>query len=55
MSTDLRTELRSATARLLRDDTARACLIAVTAVGGQLWLSIRSGGQSLAELEIPAP
>jgi two-component system, NarL family, sensor histidine kinase DesK len=55
VSTDLRTELRSATARLLRDDTARACLIAVTAVGGQLWLSIRSGGQSLAELEIPAP
>jgi two-component system, NarL family, sensor histidine kinase DesK len=55
VSTDLRAELRSATARLLRDDTAGACQIAVTTVGGQLRLSIRSGGQSVAELEAPAP
>ena len=50
-----RAELRSATARLLRDDAARACLIAVTSVDGQLQLGIRVGGKSLAAPEVPAP
>jgi two-component system sensor histidine kinase DesK len=53
-SPDFRAELRSTTARLLRDETLRGCVITVTPAGGQLRLSIRVSDQSLAALEVPA-
>jgi two-component system sensor histidine kinase DesK len=49
-----RAELRSTTARLLRDETLRGCVITVTASDGQLRLSIRVSDQSLAALAGPA-
>jgi two-component system sensor histidine kinase DesK len=55
VSPAFRAELRSATARLLRDEAARACLIAVTSVDGQLRLGIRIGDKSLAALEVLVP
>jgi two-component system, NarL family, sensor histidine kinase DesK len=50
-----RAELRSATIRLLRDEAARACVITVTAVNGQLLLRVQVSDKNLAALEVPAP
>ena len=55
VSPAFRAELRSATARLLRDETARACVITVTAADGQLRLGIRVTDTTLPQLEVPAP
>lgn len=53
-SAAFRAELQSATARLLRDEGARACLISVTAAGGQLRLAVLVSDTGPAALEVPA-
>jgi two-component system sensor histidine kinase DesK len=47
-----RAQLRSATAGLLRDESARTCVIALTLAGGQARLDIRVDGRRLASMEV---
>jgi two-component system sensor histidine kinase DesK len=48
----LRMALRSATARLLRDDAAETCVITVTREDGQVRLDVRADGTSLPTAEV---
>jgi hypothetical protein len=50
ISAGLRSELRSATARLLRDDLARSCVITLAIDGGRIQLGIQVDGRHLASL-----
>lgn len=50
----MRSALRSATARLLIDDTAEQCTFAVTREEGRLRLELRSEGRELATMEVAA-
>lgn len=50
ISAGLRSELRSATARLLRDDFARSCVITLAIDGGRVQLDIQVDGRCLASL-----
>jgi two-component system, NarL family, sensor histidine kinase DesK len=53
-SAAFRSQLRSATARLLRDESARICVLALTSAGGQARLDIRVDGKHLASMEVAA-
>lgn len=53
VSPELRSGLRSATARLLRDGTARTCVITLASAGGREQLGIDVDGQRLALLDGP--
>ena len=48
VSTELRSGLRSATARLLRDGSARTCVITLTSAGGRLQLGLEVDGSRVA-------
>jgi two-component system sensor histidine kinase DesK len=50
----MRSTLRAATARLLSDDTARHCIIAVTREAGQLRLEVRGQGRERETMEATA-
>lgn len=50
----LRSTLRVATTRLLRDDTAESCVITVTRADGQVRLEVRADGVSLPMAEVVA-
>jgi two-component system, NarL family, sensor histidine kinase DesK len=52
VSAAFRSQLRSATARLLRDESARTCALALTSAGGQARLDIRVDGRHLASMEV---
>jgi two-component system, NarL family, sensor histidine kinase DesK len=52
ISTEFRSQLRSATAKLLRDESARTCVIALTSAGGQARLDIQVDGRPLASMEV---
>jgi two-component system sensor histidine kinase DesK len=54
-SAELRSGLRSATARLLRDGSARTCVITLISAGGQVQLGIEVDGNHLAILDGAAP
>jgi two-component system sensor histidine kinase DesK len=54
ISAEFRAELRSITARLLRDDAARTCVIAVTSGDGQVRLRIDLNDRHLASMVVSA-
>lgn len=51
-SAEFRAALRLATARLLRDDTARACVLTLTSVDGPAQLDIQVDGKHLASMAV---
>lgn len=54
VSAAFRSQLRSATARLLRDESARTCVITLTSASGQARLDIQADGKHLASMEVTA-
>lgn len=54
-STTFRSQFRSATASLLRDESARACVITLTSASGQPRLDIQVDGKDLASMEVGTP
>lgn len=51
-SAEFRAGLRLATARLLRDDTARTCVLTLTSVSGPAQLDIQVNGRHLASMAV---
>ncbi|MEP7024377.1 MAG: hypothetical protein ABJB47_11370 [Actinomycetota bacterium] len=52
---EFRSALRSTTARLLRDDSARSCVIAVRSGQGQMRLEVTVDDRHLATMAVSAP
>jgi hypothetical protein len=55
VSPALRSQLRSVTARLLRDESARTCVLALAAPGGHARLDVMVDDEHLAAIEVTAP
>jgi hypothetical protein len=54
VSAGFRDELRSTTAQLLRAETARTCVLALTRGAGQFQLDIQVDGRHLSSVEVCA-
>jgi two-component system, NarL family, sensor histidine kinase DesK len=55
VSASFRSRLRSTIASLLRDESARSCVLALTTADGLIQLEIQVNGKSVTRVEVPMP